>query len=246
VAYKVNIEHFEGPLDLLLQLVEQDELEISKLSLANLADQFVQYMNAQAVPPEELADFLVIASKLVYMKSQLLLPGFSDQELEEGPDLESQLRQYQLFVAAARQLDAIWLSGRRSFARGTSPMRRREVKFVPPPNVDMETLKGIMQRVIARLEPIINLPKAAVRRAVSLHDRIRDLFTRIKKHATMTFHSFLKDATHKEEAVVSFLALLELIKQRFVTVDQQDIFRDIDIKLNPDAPENDPLADSFI
>ncbi len=246
MAYKVNVEHFEGPLDLLLQLVEQNELEVSKISLATVADQFVQYMQASPVPPEELADFLVIASKLVYLKSQLLLPDFRDQEMEEGPDLEAQLRQYQMFVAAAREIDAIWKSGNRSFTRGLSVARRREVKFLPPTNVDAQVLLDAMKRVIARLEPIVRLPKVAVRRAISLHDRIRDLFSKIKDHAALTFRSFLKDASHKEDAIVSFLALLELIKQRFVMVDQKDLFNDIDISLHPEAPERDPLAESFV
>jgi len=242
----VNIEHFEGPLDLLLQLVENDELEISKLSLASVADQFIKYMQASDVPPEEMADFLVIACKLVYIKSQQLLPDFSDQEMEEGPDLEAQLRQYQMFVATARQIDAIWKSGRCAYAHGLAPTRRREVKFIPPTNADARTMLDIMQGVIARLEPIVNLPKAAVQRVVSLHDRIRDLFARIHQHAKLTFRTFLKGTKHKEEAVVSFLALLELIKQRFVTVDQKDLFHDIAISLNPDAPDRDPLAESSI
>lgn len=233
-------------MDLLLQLVEQNELEISKISLASVADQFVKYMQASPVPPEEMADFLVVASKLVYMKSQQLLPDFSDQEMEEGPDLEAQLRQYQMFVAAARQIDVIWKSGKRSFAHGLVTTRRREIKFVPPNNADSQTLLDIMKRLIARLDPIVNLPKVAVKRAVSLHERIRELFTRIQQHAKLTFHTFLKGAQHKEEAVVSFLALLELIKQRFVTVDQQDLFNDIAITLNPEAPDRDPLAESFI
>lgn len=246
MAYKVNIEHFEGPLDLLLQLVEQNELEVSKISLATVADQFVQYMQASSVPPEELADFLVIASKLVYLKSQLLLPDFRDQEMEEGPDLEAQLRQYQMFVAAARQIDSIWKSGQRSFVRNLSVARRREVKFVPPTNVDAQVLLDAMKRVIARLEPIVHLPKVAIRRVISLHERIRDLFSKIKDHAKLTFKAFLKSTHHKEDAVVSFLALLELIKQRFVMVDQKDLFNDIDISLHPEAPERDPLAESFV
>jgi segregation and condensation protein A len=241
----VQVEHFEGPLDLLLQLVESNELEITKISLATVADQFVQYMQSKTVPPEELADFLVVASRLVYIKSQLLLPDFKDQEMEEGPDLEAQLRQYQMFVEAARQIDVIWQSGKSSFARGQVPVRHREVKFVPPTNVDAAAMLDVMKRVIARLEPIIRLPKASVRRAISLHERIRDLFSKIKDHASMTFRTFLKNAEHKEEAIVSFLALLELIKQRFVVVDQKDLFNDIGISLHPDAPERDPLAESF-
>jgi len=246
MAYTVNIEHFEGPLDLLLQLVEKNELEISKISLAAVAEQFVNYMQNSTVPPEEMADFLVVATRLVYMKSKLLLPGLEDAEMEEGPDLEAQLRQYQMFVAAARQIDVKWKDGQCSFTRNPVMARRREVKFVPPTNANVDVMVELMRRVIARIEPIIHLPKAAVRRAISLHERIRELFARIKKHATLSFKTILASAAHKEDAVVSFLALLELIKQRFVTVSQAELFNDISIAANPEAPEHDPLAESFI
>lgn len=246
MAYTVNIDHFEGPLDLLLQLVEKNELEIAQVSLATVADQFVQYMKSAPVPPEEMADFLVVASKLVYMKSQLLLPGFTDQEMEEGPDLEAQLRQYQMFVAAARSIDKDWGSGQHSYGRALMFVRRREVKFVPPTNATTEVLHDLMQRVIARIEPIVRLPKAAVKRAISIHERIRDLFKRIQQHAQLSFRTFVGNTKHKEEAIVSFLALLELIKLRFVVVAQGDLFHDIDISLNPDAPAEEPLSESFV
>ncbi|HPN14728.1 MAG TPA: segregation/condensation protein A [bacterium] len=246
MAYTVQIEHFEGPLDLLLQLVERDELAISKISLAKVADQFVHHMQSDHVPAEEMADFLLVASKLVYIKSQLLLPDFKDEQMEEGPDLEAQLRQYQMFVNASRELDAAWKTGAKSFERGTVITRQREIKFVPPVNANLEVMREMMKKVIARLEPIIKMPKAAIKRAVSIHERIDDLFKRIKTHAKMSFRHFLKDATHKEDAIVSFLALLELIKQRFVVVNQGDLFHDIDIKISPDAPERDPLAESFV
>lgn len=246
MAYTVSVEHYEGPLDLLLQLVEKNELEINKISLASVADQFVDYMRSSKVPPEELADFLVVASKLVYMKSKLLLPGLDEVEMEEGPDLEAQLRQYQMFVAAARHIDEIWRQGQRSFARSQTVVHRREVRFLPPSNIDAAGMHEIMRRVIARIEPIIRLPQAAVRRAISIQDRIRDLFVRIRRHANMSFKQFIKDAAHKEDAIVSFLALLELIKQRFVVVTQSELFQDISIGVHPEAPEHDPLAESFI
>ena len=245
MAYTVQVEHFEGPLDLLLQLVEKNELEVSKISLAGVTDQFVLYMQSKVVPPEELADFLVVASKLIYLKSKLLLPDFQDQEMEEGPDLESQLRLYQMFVTAARGIDKQWKLGDLSFSRSDQPMRKREVSFVPPENVGVNELGEAMKRVIARLEPIIHLPQVAVRRALSIHDRIRELFSKIRKHAKGSFREFIKGARHKEDAVVTFLALLELIKQKFVMVEQNQLFQDINISLHPEAPEQDPLVQSF-
>ncbi len=244
MAYTVQIEHFEGPLDLLLQLVEKNELEIAEISLATVADQFVSYMENSQVPPEELADFLVIASKLIYLKSKLLMPDFEDQEMEEGLDLEAQLRQYQMFVAAAKELNEMWNAGKNAYPRPMVVRRKREAGFVPPKGVDITLMLEVMRRVIARIEPIVRLPKAAVARAVTIHEKIQDLYGRIRQHAKVSFKQFIGGAKHKQEAIVGFLALLELIKQRFVTVDQEGIFNDINISAHPEAPETDPSITS--
>jgi segregation and condensation protein A len=243
MAYTVQVEHFEGPLDLLLQLVEKNELEISDISLAGVTDQFVKYMEAQTVPPEEMADFLVVASKLVYLKSKLLMPDFNDEEMEEGMDLEAQLRQYQMFVEAARELNDRWNTGIKSYPRRAVLQKKRPISFVAPKGVDVTVLLEAMNRVISRIEPIVRLPKAAIERAVSIHEKIRDLYARIGKHAKVKFSQFIKGAKHKQEAIVGFLALLELIKQKHVIVNQDSIFDDIDISANPEAPDWDPLTE---
>ncbi|MBD3281554.1 hypothetical protein GF391_02295 [Candidatus Uhrbacteria bacterium] len=242
MAYTVSIPHFEGPLDLLLQLVEKNELEVAEISLAKVADQFVEYMENSTVPPEEMADFLVVASKLVYIKSKQLMPDFEDEEMEEGLDLEAQLRQYQMFVAAAKQLNELWNAGRKSYRRKTVARKKREVAFTPPKGVDSTLLLETMRRVIARIEPIVRLPKAAVARAVTIQEKITDLYGRIRRHAKVSFKQFIGKAKHKQEAIVGFLALLELVKQRFITVEQGDIFADIGIRSHPEAPERDPLT----
>ena len=155
VTYKVD--KFEGPLDLLLQLVEQEELDITEVSLTKVADQFVAYVREQKdkIMPEELADFLVIAARLVYMKSRLLLPSFMDQELEEGPDLATQLRLYQQFVHASKFIDKEWKRGFVSFPRERRPVRSLAAAFSPPPGVTTEILREVMQAVIDRLAPLV-------------------------------------------------------------------------------------------
>jgi segregation and condensation protein A len=237
MAVTFRIESFEGPLDLLLQLVEQEELDISNVSLAKVAEQFLRYVEStKSIVPEELADFLVIAAKLMYLKSKLLIPSLIDEELEEGPDLETQLR----------EVDAMWKAGNRSYVRQQRWVKQTDVAFAPPTGVTSESLAALMHRVIARLEPIVRLPKASIERAVSIQEKIRDLFTRIRSHAKTSFHTFVKDAGSRTEAIVSFLALLELVKQKFVVVDQKALFHDIDIASSPDAPQHDPFAESFV
>lgn len=242
-----KIEHFEGPLDLLLQLVEQEQLDISSVALATVADQFVGYVNEHPnIPLEELADFLVVAAKLVYMKSKLLLPSLYDQELEEGPDLETQLRTYREFVRVSREIDKLWKSNAESFVRTRRVVKQTEVVFAPPPDVTTEVLRDVMARVILRLTPLLKLPQAAIERVVTIQEKISQLFTRIKNKATLSFTQFLGTHSSRPEAVASFLALLELVKQRFVRVSQQSLFHDIDIEAHPEPPAADPLAESFV
>lgn len=238
MGYRVQVEHFEGPLDLLLQLVEKNELEISTVSLASVTGQFVEYVNTQSVPPEELADFLVVASRLIYMKSKLLLPDLEEDAEDDGPDLAAQLRQYQRFVSAAREIDARWKAGQRAYSRPIVPIRRVEAGFRPPPNGDTTELHQLMKSVVARLEPLLKLPQTAVRRVISLQERIQDLLKRVQHQAKLSFERILKSATSREDAVVSFLALLELIKQRFVRVEQGGLFEEIAIQSHPEAPSD--------
>jgi segregation and condensation protein A len=242
-----RIERFEGPLDLLLQLVEEEKLEISNVSLANVADQFVSYVNDRpGLPLEEVADFLVIAAKLMYLKSKLLFPTFVDAEMEEGPDLAAQLRRYQQFVSASKKIEAIWNSGLRSYPRERRAIRRDDVRFAPPPSLVSDMLRDAMRKVVSRLEPLRKLPQAAVERVVSIQERIRGLFSRVKDHANTSFRSFVGHKATKAEVLITFLALLELVKQRFVRVNQSDAFQDIDIEIHPDAPASSPFAESFV
>jgi segregation and condensation protein A len=236
-----RIEKFEGPLDLLLQLVEKEELDISEISLTKVADQYAAHVKSAKgkIPPEELADFLVIAAKLVFMKSRLLMPAFEDEELDEGPDLASQLRLYRLFMQQARELNDRWNAGFISYARTRKPVRSLEVRFSPPPGLTVQSMKDAMERVIARLAPVVRLPEAAVKRVVRIQDKIAELAKRLRLSSAFSFSQFIKRAKDKHERVVSFLALLELIKQRVVKAEQKDLLDEIYIA----AHHLDRLAD---
>jgi len=234
-------EQFEGPLDLLLQLILQEELDISQVSLSKVADQYVAHVKSAKgkIPPEELADFLVIAAKLVFMKSRLIMPSLMDEELDDGPDLASQLRLYRMFMDAATKIDRQWNEGHVSFGRERRPVRTLEASFSPPPGITVEAMRETMQRIIVRLTPIVRLPQAAVKRVVRIQDKIAELAKRLRSKSKFHFSHFVKGAADKQERVVSFLALLELVKQRVVKVEQEDLFEEIEIA----AHDLDRLAD---
>ncbi|HVM90645.1 MAG TPA: ScpA family protein [Verrucomicrobiae bacterium] len=231
MAYEVRIESFQGPLDLLLQLIESEKLEITSVSLMQVTEPFVAHVrqNHGQIPPEELADFLVIAAKLVYLKSKAILPGLTDAELDEGPDLETQLRLYKAFVEASSKLAELEKLGHATYSR-TYRAPKPEVSFVPPSGVTADMLADIYRQAARRLEPLMALPKTSVERAITIEEKIEQLRSRVSRLMQSSFHRFLSESKDRYEMVVSFLALLELVKQRIVSVEQEEHFSDIRLK----------------
>src|SRR3990167_7246611 len=113
---KIKLEQFEGPLDLLLTLIEEQKIDITQVSLSQVTEQFLQYVStARGMHPEELADFLVVAAKLLFIKSKTLLPSLHIEE-EDG-DLEKQLKMYKLYYDASQRIQAMLAQRRYSFSR---------------------------------------------------------------------------------------------------------------------------------
>ncbi|MCR4256245.1 MAG: segregation/condensation protein A [Candidatus Uhrbacteria bacterium] len=233
MSYSVRIEHFEGPLDLLLQLVESEKLEITGVSLLQVTEPFVRHVreNHGKIPPEELVDFLVVAARLVYLKSKAILPTLVDPELEEGPDLETQLRLYKAFARAAAKIAELANAGRSSYARTYRAPKQEAPVFTPPQGVTPDVLRELYRQAARRLEPLIALPRTSVERAMTVEEKIDQLRDRVSKLIHSSFHRFLTESKDKHEMVVSFLALLELIKQRIVHVEQDRHFSDIKLTM---------------
>lgn len=228
MPYVVTLEQFEGPLDLLLQLIEKEELSITEVSLAAITDGYLEIVRGGQVVPEELADFLVVASKLILLKSQRLLPGLA-MEAEEGPSLEAQLKLYREFVEASKKINALLLQKRMMFGR-EKPLIERVVRFSPPPSLTLVGMVTAFRSVLANLEPIIKFPKAAIERAISIQEKMAHIRATILERATISFRELLADAKTKTEVIVHFLALLELVKQRIVDIHQEALFEDITLR----------------
>ncbi len=227
--YEIKLRQFEGPLDLLLELIEAEKLDISTLSLSTVTDGYLQYVHAHPeIPPEELADFLAIASRLLFIKSRLLLPFLQGIiEAEEG-DLESQLRIYKEYLDASKSIDA--LIGKRRFLFVHEKLPQIEIGFAPPKKLTAGNMADLLRAVIARLEPLVKVPQAVVEKTVSIHEKIRQIQGLITKAERVRFSSVLESAETKTEVVVCFLALLELVKQRDVSVCQDAMWGDITIQ----------------
>ncbi len=231
MSYVVELEQFQGPLDLLLKLIEAEELDITDISLARITEPYVQIIDAHRgqIPPEELADFLLVAAKLVYLKSRAILPGFTDEEIESSGDLEEQLKTYKRFVALAEKMGELVRNGQRSFSRPAT-VTRLPNEMVQPTNVSADVLVTLYRQVVRRLEPLVALPRVALERVVTIEEKIEDLKTRVRNLMHVSFHRFLAEAQSRHEMIVGFLALLELVKQRHVKIEQARLFDDVKVQ----------------
>ncbi len=227
--HQIKIEKFEGPLDLLLQLIEQQQLDITQVALSQVTDQYLEYLRGlEEQSPGELADFLVVAAKLLVLKSKALLPYLTWEE-EEGEDLETQLRMYKTFLEASRAIDGLIRQKRFTFFR-ERPFLSAEVIFSPPKKLTKDHLTKIFQQILARLEPIINLPQKALAKTISIKERIERIRNLIFEKAVFNFDELLAGGASKLDVIINFLALLELIKQREIVALQDNLFQGIRIK----------------
>jgi len=229
----IQLEQFEGPLDLLLQLIEQQELDITTVSLAKVTDQYLKYVEQlEHVMPEEVADFLLVASKLIYLKSKYLLPNLDIADEEDAGDLAHQLKMYQQFYQASKVLEKMLGKQHFGFIR-TQPMKLKFApEFTPPSSLKSDDLAGLMRVVITRLGEIATLPQVLMAKAVSIKERIGHFRDLLQEKMEFSFSHFM-DKGNKVDTIVSFLALLELVKQQIISVDQSELFADISIKSQP-------------
>lgn len=203
-------------------------MDISAISLASVTDQYLARLRSVSdLPPEHLAEFLVVAATLLLLKSRKLFPELPLSEEEEVSiaSLEEQLREYRRFRDAARTFLQRWNQGLVSYARES--FLGLTVTFYPPPNVDRSSLRAAMDTVLQNLPRLDVLPQDVLRRVVSIEERILDIQQRLTEHARITFESMRSSTASKLDVIVSFLALLELVKQRLVAVEQPQAFHDI-------------------
>lgn len=226
---EIKLEKFEGPLDLLLQLIELEKLNITEVALSQVTEQFLKYLDKLEVEKsEELADFLVIATKLVYMKSRTLLPYLNPEE-DEGPSLADQLKMYQQYIEASKKINIYWQQNRIAYGRIEPPVKNTE--FVLPLNARTKDLYKMMEKLVARLRPPTPLPKITIDKAISVKQKVESIWNALKQHKKMDFKDLLASAESKTEVIVSFLALLELMRDQKAFINQSDAFGDMEVNL---------------
>jgi segregation and condensation protein A len=226
INMKIKLEKFEGPLDLLLQLIEGADLDITEIALAEVADQFMQYLEqVENKNPEELADFLVVASKLLLLKSKVLLPNLNLADEDSGEDLEKQLKIYREYYEASKKVEKILLQKNILFSRDKIAVDIETI-FNPSKKLDAKGLRKIFLQVLKEIEPIIKIPKKSIERVVSIKEKIKSISEKINK-GTLSFNELISDSKNKSDLIITFLGLLEMVKQKELKVVQKDKFSDI-------------------
>ena len=226
----IQLAQFSGPLHLLQTLIDEKKMNISEVALSAVTEQFLRYLEQlEEKNPDEIADFLVVAAKLLLLKSKTLLPQLLPEE-EEGPSLAEQLRLYQRFVEVSRQVNRLWEANYYAVPRIEPP--RVVISPEPPENFTLADLKVSMLQLLARLNPPEPLPHTTIDRAVSLKEKIDNIRKLLRSRKTFSFFGTVASQGNRTDLIVGFLALLELFKQQVVGLKQSGSFGDILIRRN--------------
>jgi segregation and condensation protein A len=232
--YKVKLDVFEGPLDLLLYLIKQDEIDIYDISLERITSQYLEYLQAFRELNIELAgEFIVMAANLIYLKSRSLLPVDQQPPAEDAEeddprwDLIRQLIEYKKFKEAAAELHQRELEQERIFAReGALAPRFQEPLRLG--DVGIFQLINAFQIVIKRLEARQDVQEI-FSEVYSVSEKIDTILQRVAAGAPIRFSDLFGATVSRLEVVVTFLALLELIRLKQVRAIQKNIFEEIEI-----------------
>ncbi len=236
MSFRLTLENFEGPIDLLLQMIEKRKMSISDISLAQISDHYIQFVqNLEKRDLSEMSHFLYIASLLTLIKSKSLLPQIelSEEEEEDIDLLKKKLLLLKTHQKYAQKLKISFSGGKKLFF---PKMRKREIKFLP----DTQHMKPLLLHDYLKkvIEEVTILPskkkEASVKIIIHIEEMMHSLEARIQRELSFSFRDFLNEQKKEGEEektyrLVSFLALLELVKNGILDVMQRQLFDDIQL-----------------
>ncbi|MGD1003408.1 MAG: segregation/condensation protein A [Minisyncoccia bacterium] len=262
MEYETRVGEFSGPLEKLLELIEAEKMDINEVSLAKVTDDFLRYLDkfkqgmaediagetgsgAAATEDMErkfridlrvLADFVSVASKLIFLKSKYLLPGLALTEEEEADikDLESRLHIYQQLKPAIKLINQLWATSHHSFSRpyfigrGTGNIPGQTM-FYPGKNLYASALAEALGGIFETMKTYDLETETIREKIVTLEEKITEVLGRIQKEGDMHFNN-LSSEKSRSEMIVVFLAILHLAREQLVLLEQMDNFSDIMVK----------------
>lgn len=230
--FKVKVGEYEGPLLLILDLIEKRKLHVSEVALAQVTDDYVEYLKRFDPPAGgetslgSMADFILVAATLMLIKSVALLPSLqlSEEEKASVEELERRLKIYQIIRDAVPKLKEAW---------GVQPVFfKQEAKNVGPvftvtPEISLSNLAQAIKNLLQALPVPEKLAQVMVKKVISLEKVITDLAARAERALNLSFREFVKDKKEKVNVIVSFLGMLELVRRGLIEVRQEAHFHDI-------------------
>jgi segregation and condensation protein A len=224
--YHVKTPSFEGPLDLLLDLIERNKLDISQISLSKVADDYISYVRSVGNFPIGMsAHFILVASTLLLIKSKSLLPALdlSDEEKQSIDELETRLRLLKAAKDSSKHIKELFGASMIFLPEG----RTITPVFSPHKKITLDNILSSAENLLKTYISESRLPKAVVQKVISLEEMVDSLLLRVKKSLKLTFGEFSKGKKEKTHVIVSFLAMLELVKQGIIQVTQDNHFGEI-------------------
>jgi segregation and condensation protein A len=240
---QLALPFFEGPLDLLLHLIEREELDVTSVALVQVADQYLRILHDQEqVNVDALAEFIWIGARLLLIKSRALLPRpealeqATDDDEDPGEELARQLREYKLFKQAAGNLRSIEVAGLHSYPRIAPPPE------LPPPTgldgITLDLLREMVEAAMTRV-PEAKAPVHVIRpHKITVREKIALLRQRLAAQGRVSFRAIMDECRTRMEIIIAFLAVLELIKSRVIDAQQDASFADIVL-----VPSGEPALD---
>ncbi len=264
-AYELKTEKFQGPLDKLLELIEEKKLEITEISLAEVTNDFLQYLKTLTNPEGKpsasygagadnsievrenmrlLADFIAIASRLILIKSKSLLPDapLTSDEEADIKDLEARLKIYRALKPAMKLLQERWQKSESEFSRPyfLSASFPREASganiFYPGANLSLESLVASVGRVAAVVQKFVSEEGTVAKEMVSVEEKMREIVERLQNFAQVSFSHFSGDRS-RSEIIAAFLAILHMAHDQLIFLEQKAHFSDIMITRNGKGAE---------
>ena len=228
MQYELAIENYKGPIETLLDLIVEKKMEITMVSLAEVTSDFLKFVEALEKNEKYrvlVADFLVIASKLIFIKSKVLIPNLelTEEEEEDIKNLESRLKLYKELKGAEENILKLWGKipkiGHREFLMSSEKI------FFPPQKITVDDLRDSIKKIYGELEKIYTPIEKIERKVISLKQKIQEVLLRISSEPT-SFNG-IHGGKSKGEVVVLFLAILHLIKDQLLSAEQDKHFSDI-------------------
>jgi segregation and condensation protein A len=221
-VYKVQLDNiFEGPMDLLVHLIKKNELDIYDIPIAMVTDQYLQYLEWIKIMNVDFAgEFIVMASTLTQIKSRMLLPAAADEEEEDDPRQEiiKPLIEYLQMKSAAEQLSERHILGEATFVRSSDRREFLDEKDEPYVQVGLFELIDAFQKILAKIPDDVQLEFTPDK--ISVRERITQIADILEAKGSVTFDQLFSEQPDKAEVIVTFLAVLEMVKLALIRIAQ--------------------------